>query len=278
MSISQQAIPSNWQATAFNQSTDSTNQIHSDEMAQAYGFKGGLVPGVTVSSYLIHPAVVAWDTDWLTRGNAHVVVSKPLYDGYDFEVTLSDVTENSYRATLTDQEGTQCATGYMHLPEKVKDAPLMRGDSILQRGQDIPRATRQEMEQLKLNGLFALRARWDDNTNMATYLKDPTQMPDMHSFNKRAFANGAFMLGMTNWVLAGNAYMNPWIHLQTDSQNYAIVENGTDLIVECDISDLFEKKGHEFVDVNVDIYDAETSNAVMSARLRAIYQLRKKTP
>jgi len=83
------------------------------------------------------------------------------------------------------------------------------------------------------------------------------------------------MLGMTNWVLAGNAYMNPWIHLQTDSQNYAIVENGTDLIVECNISDLFEKKGHEFVDVNVDIYEAETSNPVMSARLRAIYQLRK---
>ena len=56
-----------WQATAFNPATESNNQIHSDEMAKAYGFRGGLVPGVTISSYLMHPAVLAWGEDWLTR-------------------------------------------------------------------------------------------------------------------------------------------------------------------------------------------------------------------
>ena len=39
-----------WQATALNTAPDSENQIHSDEMAKEYGFKGGLVPGVTVSA------------------------------------------------------------------------------------------------------------------------------------------------------------------------------------------------------------------------------------
>lgn len=267
--------PSDWQETAFNQSTDSSNQIHSDEMAQAYGFKGGLVPGVTVSSYLIHPAVVAWGADWLSHGEAHVVVSKPLYDGYKFDVALTDVTDDAYRATLIDQAGTECATGYMRLNATEKQLPVMRGDSILHRDQEIPNATREEMEKLRANGMFALRAKWNDGSNMATYLKDRSQMPALHNFKNRGFANAAFMLGMTNWVLAGNAYMNPWIHLQTDSRNFTPVENGTELVVECDIRDLFEKKGHEFVDLNVDIYTRETSQPVMSATLRAIYKLRK---
>ena len=32
-----------WQATALNTAPDSENQIHSDELAKEYGFKGGLV-------------------------------------------------------------------------------------------------------------------------------------------------------------------------------------------------------------------------------------------
>ncbi len=266
--------PQNWQATAFNQSTDSSNQIHSDEVAQAYGFKGGLVPGVTVSSYLMHPAVLAWGRRWLERGNAHIVVGKPLYDGYQFEVELSDVTDNSYRATLTDQEETQCATAYLRIVDDLPEAPTMRGDPILERDQEILPATREEMERLRDKGMFALRARWDDTNNMSTYLKDPDAMPQAHRFDGGALANGAYLLGMTNWVLAGNAYMNPWIHLQTDSQNYGAVENGTDLVVECDIQDLFEKKGHEFVDLNVAVYAKDTAQPLMTALLRAIYKLR----
>ena len=46
-----------WQATALNTAPDSENQIHSDELAKEYGFKGGLVPGVTVSAYLLHPVI-----------------------------------------------------------------------------------------------------------------------------------------------------------------------------------------------------------------------------
>ncbi|MFT7133045.1 MAG: hypothetical protein ACI81O_001757, partial [Cyclobacteriaceae bacterium] len=55
----------NWQATAFNQVPHSVNEIHGDKIAKAYGFKGGLVPGVTVSAYLCHPAVESWGEECL---------------------------------------------------------------------------------------------------------------------------------------------------------------------------------------------------------------------
>jgi hypothetical protein len=264
----------NWHATAHNTSPDSANQIHSDEMAKAYGFKGGLVPGVTVSSYLIHPAVEAWGREWLTRGKASIVVNKPLYDGYNFDLELSNISEQSYQATLTDQEGTPCATGSMSLTNNPPPPPTLRGDTLAQKGQRMPPATRDEMQKLQEQGMFALAARWSEHNEMSSYLQDASLMPALHSFDGAAYANASFMLGLTNWVLAGNVYMNPWIHMQTDSQNYAIVEDGTLLTVECDIRELFEKKGHEFVDLNVDVYVADTGQAVMTAMLRAIYQLR----
>ncbi len=46
-----------WKASALNTAPDSENQIHSDDLAKRYGFKGGLVPGVTVSAYLLHPVI-----------------------------------------------------------------------------------------------------------------------------------------------------------------------------------------------------------------------------
>ena len=49
---------------------------------------------------------------------------------------------------------------------------------------------------------------------------------------------------------------------------------GSELVAEVAIGDLFEKKGHEFVDLDVAVYFEATREAVMSARLRAIYQMR----
>ena len=34
--------------TAHNPATGSENRIHADDVARRYGFRGGLVPGVTV--------------------------------------------------------------------------------------------------------------------------------------------------------------------------------------------------------------------------------------
>jgi hypothetical protein len=68
--------------------------------------------------------------------------------------------------------------------------------------------------------------------------------------------------------------MNPWVHVQTESQFYATVAPDTGLLVECAVADLFERRGHQFVDARVDVYERETDNAVMSATLRAIYRLR----
>ena len=69
-----------WSAIALNTAPDSSNRIHGDEIAKQYGFEGGLVPGVTVAAYLVHPAVEKWGLDWLNFGFANCRVTSPLYD------------------------------------------------------------------------------------------------------------------------------------------------------------------------------------------------------
>ena len=80
----------------------------------------------------------------------------------------------------------------------------------------------------------------------------------------------------SNWVLAGNAFMNPWVHLQTVSQNYRAVNLNSTLIAQMEINKIFEKKGHEFIDVVVGLFDRILVDeaCVMTINLTAIYKLR----
>lgn len=268
------SIPQSWSAEAFNQVPESENRIHSDEVAQEYGFRGALVPGVTVSAYLIHPAVVAWGDAWLERGRARVVVHSPVFDRETFRVDVSNASSSAYEAELVDQAGVRCATAQVELPDAgaVPAPPKMRHDAILGRDFDRPKASREVMEQRRREGLSAMRARWNDAAEITHYLRDPDRMPE--PFSKLGFANPAFVLGLTNWALAGNVRMSPWLHLQTDSQNYRPIAADTELVVESTIADLFEKKGHEFIDVDMSIFDRADEAAVASVRLRAIYKLR----
>ncbi len=268
------SIPQSWGAEAFNQAPESENQIHSDQVAKEYGFRGALVPGVTVSAYLIHPAVVAWGDAWLERGRARVVVHSPVYDRETFRIEVSDASRSAYAAELFDAIGVRCATAQVELLDAsaLPLPPKLRHDEILGRDFDRPKASREIMERRQRDGLSAMRARWSDGAEITSYLRNPDRMAA--SFSKRGYANPAFVLGLTNWALAGNVRMSPWLHLQTDSQNYRPIAANTELVVESTIARLFEKKGHEFIDVDMSIFDRADEAPVASVRLRAIYKLR----
>lgn len=268
------SIPQPWEGEAFNQVPEAENRIHSDEVARKYGFRGGLVPGVTVAAYLCHPAVEAWGLDWLERGRARAVVSTPLYDHKRFRVDLSASTESAYEAVLSDEDGTRCASGNVELPESTPSAPAMRGDPLIDESFRRPRASREVMEALRERGMRALRARWDTVAKITGYLRDEARMPKLLQAEDGGYANPAFVLGLTNWALAGNVIMEAWLHLQTDSQHYRAIPRRSELIVEASVADLFEKKGNEFVDLDVAAYLLDTKEPVMAARLRAIYKLR----
>ncbi len=58
--------------TTHNHATDSENRMHSDEVAQQFGFAGALVPGVSVCAHLSYPLVLAFGERWLGRASGAV--------------------------------------------------------------------------------------------------------------------------------------------------------------------------------------------------------------
>jgi hypothetical protein len=267
-------VISPWTAVAFNQVPNSANEIHGDVLAKEYGFVGGLVPGVTVSAYLAHPAVESWGLDWLARGGAHVRVDSPLYDGEKFEVRITGQSASAYSAELVRPGEIVSASAELWLADTLPQAPVRRGDPLADPDDVALRACVEHWSHLQQQGCRAVRYRWGDENAMRTYLRDESQMPELLQETGGGFANLSFILGISNWILASNAYMNPWVHLETTSQNFAPIPAGTPVIAEMVVSEFYEKKGHEFVDVEVALFDERDDSCLATIALRAIYKLR----
>ncbi|HCA36970.1 MAG TPA: hypothetical protein DEP13_10100, partial [Gammaproteobacteria bacterium] len=67
------------QILALNDAESSENRIHSDDVAQRYGFTGALVSGVNIFGYLTQPLVRHYGAAFLERGMMDVLFLKPAY-------------------------------------------------------------------------------------------------------------------------------------------------------------------------------------------------------
>ncbi|ALO47524.1 hypothetical protein [Pseudohongiella spirulinae] len=262
---------------AYNQVPDSDNRIHSDELAREYGFSGALVPGVTVSAYLMQPAIEQWGIDWLNHGHAHVVVTSPLYDEAEFEVH-SEWNGDSYSAEL-NSDGKKNANAIVSL--KVDAVPAdtaRRGDPVMPDHYLGPQASYETMLSLQDRGCMAKAFLWSADHEMARYFRSQADMPALlrtdDAVSSGGFANMSFILGCANRHFAAVASMNPWVHLETRSQNFEAVPLGTQLISEMRILELFSRKGHEFADCQFNLFRADNGRCVCAIEQRAIYSLR----
>jgi hypothetical protein len=263
-----------WSGVAYNQATASENRIHSDDVAGRYGFRGGLVPGVTVYAYLVQPAVEAWGLDFLSRGAASIRLDRPLYDGGRFTVDVHAEGERAYRGEVRDGAETVCGNGRVSIPDEAPAPPVRRGDRPAPRGDARPEATRAALERLRETGMGALELEWRASGEMERTTRELDVMPDLVRPDRGGYANPAFTLGCANWVLAGNVRLGPWIHVQSAVQHFAAVPRGSQLVVEARIVDLFARGGHEFVDLDSALF-LRPDRPALQARHRAIYKLRE---
>src|SRR5580704_16528729 len=108
---------------AFNASKESENKIHDDVVAQRFGFRGGLVPGVDVYAYMTHLPVERWGRAWLERGTAECRFMKPVYVGSTAVVTAAP-SDGGIALQVTSQ-GELCATGTAALPGVASTPPAL---------------------------------------------------------------------------------------------------------------------------------------------------------
>src|SRR5580658_9560137 len=83
---------------AVNTAPDSENRIHEDGVAAEYGFRGGLVPGVTIYGYVAAAVIERLGLEWLRRGAMDVRFFEPFYAGEEVAVSRTDLPEGRIKA------------------------------------------------------------------------------------------------------------------------------------------------------------------------------------
>lgn len=227
-----------YRTRAVNTATESENKIHDDRVAAQYGFRGGLVPGVTVYGYMAVP-LVEHVPDWLERGWMNVRFLAPVYDGDEVVVRGAVAADGSIqlnveeRAIATAAIQASVTPPTEHYPEK--PLPKTRPAPSL------------------------------DNLIPGTVLGSVVEKLDL--VEPRA------VLQLSNEMLVRNFNLGPWIHVGSEIQNYCAVRSGDEISARGLIHERFERKGHEFVVIDVMLI-TNGDRLAQTVRHTAIYKPR----
>jgi acyl dehydratase len=239
---------------AVNTSTDSDNKIHDDATARAYGFAGGLVPGVTVYAYLTEPLAAAFGIGWLQRGTASVKFVKPVLDGEEVrvvgEIAARD-PQGGITATvraLTASTG-ECAVLTATVPAG-SPTPL---NVALYAEAPVPAerapGTREYFDAHSTLGTFNVEY------NAAQAEEYLTQVSDRLPLYRGAtgWVHPAFYTHMGNRCLRTNVVIGPWIHVGSVVRHLGGARVGAALSARAKVRSLWEKKGRDFVELDIAI-------------------------
>jgi len=250
------------------------NKIHEDSLAREFGFRGGLVPGVTVYSWMTHPVVAALGGAWLDHGTFSVRFAKPVYFGEEVTVRTSVAAhskdEVTIQARVVNRGDDVCATATMGLPLgpllSLPDVAAYPAAPLPAERPPVSRALLASRSVLGTPELFLDRSVLD-----AFLLKVSERLPMYRGAD--APAHPGLYLEQANRALDRNVRVSPWIHVESHGQHLSVPRVGEHLEMRAKIKNLFQGKGHEFVELDL-LLLAEGSRPVAAIRHIAIYQLR----
>jgi len=250
---------------AHNAATDSDNRIHSDDVAQQYGFKGGLVPGVTVYAYMVRPVASQWGRAWVERGSLTARFVQPVYEGDDTSVEFD---EESGAVTVRNGAGETCATGRAGWSEMV--APDVAGYPPAALPDPRPAASPESLVPGAMLGSLGAGFHADRAGEYLTIVSD-----DLPLWAEERIAHPGYLLTFANYILSSNVKLGPWIHVESTANHFAVVSDGEHWEIRGNVADAYERKGHKFVELDLLVVEGGI-RPVMAIRHTAIYEPAKR--
>ena len=236
---------------AVNTAADRENKIHDDRVAAEYGFKGGLVPGVTIYGYLAAGAMEHFGESWLDHGAMDVRFREPLYDGDEVTVSVRSLDHGH----ISIDAGVATATAWIHTESAAAPGPAHRLERRMATAHALAPGT----------VLGTLEKTLDLAQSRMSAPLDPAIGP-------ARLAHPAILLALANQVFVDNYQLGPWIHAASEVRKFSSARDGETLCVHARIEDRYERKGHEFVVLNVLILAG--TRVVESVRHTAIWRPR----
>lgn len=237
-----------YQVRTHNASSHSENRMHSDDVARQFGFKGALVPGVTVFSHMTQPLVAHFGEAWLARGTAEVRFTKPAYDGE--QLTVSAEGESTFDLTCRNEAGEELARMRATLPDEPQPADARGNIAPASSGGKRPVVTWELMEighpfpALKWRPTLADNAQWCSDNRETLPLYGEGQHPPLHP---------GFILRQGNYILRNRFVLPAWIHTASHIRFLEAARVGPEYEVRAIPEEKWTRKGHEFARLYVAI-------------------------
>lgn len=240
---------------AVNTAADSENRIHDDRVAAEYGFRGGLVPGVTIYGYMASAVIACLGSEWLHRGAMDVRFFEPFYEGEPVSVTVLEDGSGRW-AVKTGTRASASAWICAAAPQATGIPERTLTDRV--------RASR---ETLRVGLVLGSIEKTLD-------LSTPGMSAPLDAFvGPGRLAHPAILLALANEILVRNFSLGPWIHSSSEVRNASPARDGETLQVRARIADAYERKGHELVVLDVEVWCG--ARLVSVIRHTAIWQPRK---
>ena len=237
-------VPDEYRVQAVNTARETENKVHDDAIAARYGFHGGLVPGTNVYGYMAVPVLERLGRAWLESGRMAVKLLQPFYEGETVVVRVKPDGENvgeQLAITAEDESGAIRASGAAGLgappPGDLPPEALLPPNR--------PEASAQVIYSGRVLGTHA------------AVLEEPT--PES-------------LLSLANSLIVSNYRISPWIHTASEVAFYGTAQPREPLSVRGIIRDCYQRKGHEFMVVDVVILGR---SLIQRIRHTAIWKLRE---
>jgi acyl dehydratase len=262
-----------YRVKARNTSTHGENKIHDDAVARRYGFRGGLVPGVTVYAYLTHPLGTALGEAWLRRGTASVRFLQPVLDGEEVTITgaVTAREASGVSATLT---ATTSGTGECAVLEATVPAGTPTPVNLALYGAAPLPAERPPVSRplLERPGPLGTPEAVYDVAQAAAWLERVTDPLALYR-GPEAWVHPAFYLDQANRTLDRNVHLGPWIHVASRVRHLGGARVGERLATRGRVRSLWEKKGREYVELDLVTVAGAAARPVAHVLHTAIYRL-----
>jgi hypothetical protein len=201
-----------------------------------------------------------WGEAFLTGSTMDGRFLLPVYDGEVVTVRLDEAGE----LTVTGPDGVVRATGRAAL---ATDLPEPEQLEAAERPDPVPPATRDALAVGTTLGTLRFTYREDLAAIYLGEIRDDSSM-----YATGALCHPGFLARQANGVLFRNVVLGPWIHVSTRATHRGFVRSGDEIEVRGRVADEYERKGHRFVDLDVEV--TANGSSVWSAFHTAIWRPR----
>jgi len=240
---------STYRVRTHNASEHSENRMHSDDVARQFGFKGALVPGVTIFAHMTRPLVEAYGERWLARGVAEIKLSKPAYEGDLLTVRATDGTR-PHTLVCMNEAGVELARMSADLAES-PTTPDTRTDVA-----PAPAITERPIvtwDLMEVGTPFPALAWTPTPADNAEWCADVRDDLPLYARGDAPPLHPGFVLRQANFVLRNRFTLPAWIHAASRITFHDVLRVGTAFEVRAIPEEKWERKGHQMVRLYVAI-------------------------